>query len=203
MFERDQDAIAGYDSGFFYGVPVYSNQRGCPQTRMKWNKWVTEWRRWSPTISDFSVDCIDANSNGEPPLCTLITASCSGPYFTIQLHRECQTKLTPFVTFNIADFQLKPDNQKDTNYMEHCKMREKLEFNAGECDTILKFESNGGTSYTNRLEYIGDSFTMTPVVLKCRKSPVWWSQQYTEKHETEISYDHIPKKLISASSAVY
>ena len=99
MFERDQDAIAGYDSGFFYGVPVYSNQRGCPQTRMKWNKWVTEWRRWSPTISDFSVDCIDANSNGEPPLCTLITASCSGPYFTIQLHRECQTKLTPFVTF--------------------------------------------------------------------------------------------------------
>ena len=46
------DALSGYDSGFFYAVPYNQNQRSCPHSRMKWNKWVTSWRRWGPAKRD-------------------------------------------------------------------------------------------------------------------------------------------------------
>ena len=55
----ERDALAGYDSGFFYTVPETEAQRDCPHMdQMVWKKWITNWRRWGDVDPAFSVRCL-------------------------------------------------------------------------------------------------------------------------------------------------
>ena len=55
----ERDALAGYDSGFFYTVPETEAQKDCPHMdQMVWKKWITHWRRWGDVDPAFSVRCL-------------------------------------------------------------------------------------------------------------------------------------------------
>ena len=55
----ERDALAGYDSGFFYTVPETEQQKDCPHMdQMVWKKWITHWRRWGDVDPAFSVRCL-------------------------------------------------------------------------------------------------------------------------------------------------
>ena len=55
----ERDALAGYDSGFFYTVPETEAQKDCPHMdQMVWKKWITNWRRWGDVDPAFSVRCL-------------------------------------------------------------------------------------------------------------------------------------------------
>jgi len=95
----ERDALAGYDSGFFYTVPETEAQKDCPHMdQMVWKKWITNWRRWGDVDPAFSVRCLD-DKPATPPFCSILSASCDGPFFEIEINHDCRRSLKSFMEF--------------------------------------------------------------------------------------------------------
>jgi len=194
----ENDARQGYSSGTFYSSPTNNMERKCPQNSQTWFEWSV--RSWSAVGDEFSLRCtddVDVQKQKPAPTCTLITASCSGPWFTITLNADCRDRLEPFQTFDIESFTM----GSLTSRSRMCKFRRNnginptIEFNAGQCDTRVSIRSNLGLSYQNTLYYKNSEIKLTEKTLECKESPSWWSSRHQSRETIEYSYNQLTKTI--------
>lgn len=189
----ESDALAGYDSGFFYTVPQTEEQKNCPHiSQLVWKKWITDWRRWGDVDQAFSVRCLD-DKPATPPFCPIMTMSCDGPFFEIEVNHDCRRSLKTFMEFEVEDFKINGGSSIDCNIVDSGPFK----FNAGQCDTKLGYNSKGGSEFITNVTYDGDAFDMDPVTLKCENSPAWLKDKYSTHVYVELSYYHTRKLLIA------